>query len=174
MRLVSTKHSNFRGLKDDEHTFSETNIIIGDNGAGKTSLIEAIYVSLLGTPLNSFSKANKELSRNEEGFFLSESMILDTRGVGSKQSFVSTNKKKTLSSNDTSITVREAFLSTPICLIDSNIEKIASESPQYRRRLVDRSVFHVEQKHAESYKKLEKALKPVSYTHLTLPTILLV
>ena len=159
MRLISTKHCNFRGLKDDEHTFSETNIIIGDNGAGKTSLIEAIYVSLLGTPLNSFSKANKELSRHEEGVFLSESMILDTKGVSSKQSFVSTNKKKTLSSNDTSITVREAFLSTPICLIDSNIEKIASESPQYRRRLVDRSVFHVEQKHAESYKKLEKALK---------------
>jgi len=88
LRLISTKHSNFRGLKDDEHTFSETNIIIGDNGAGKTSLIEAIYVSLLGTPLNSFSKANKELSRNEEGLFLSESMILDTKGVGSKQSFV--------------------------------------------------------------------------------------
>ena len=86
-------------------------------------------------------------------------MIIDTKGVSSKQSFVSTNKKKTLSSNDTSITVREAFLSTPICLIDSNIEKIASETPQYRRRLVDRSVFHVEQKHAESYKKLEKALK---------------
>ena len=159
MRLVSTKHRNFRGLKDDEHTFSETNIIIGDNGAGKTSLIEAIYVSLLGTPLNSFSKANKELSRHEEGVFLSESVILDTKGVNSKQSFESTNKKKTLSSNDTSMTVREAFLSTPICLIDSNIEKIASESPQYRRRLVDRSVFHVEQKHAESYKKLEKALK---------------
>ena len=83
-------------------------------------------------------------------------MILDTKGLTSKQSFVSTNKKKTLSSNDSSITVREAFLSTPICLIDSNIEKIASESLQYRRRLVDRSVFHVEQKHAESYKKLEK------------------
>ena len=159
MRLISTKHSNFRGLKDDEHTFSETNIIIGDNGVGKTSLIEAIYVSLLGTPLNSFSKASKELSRNNEGFFLSESTILDSKGIKSKHSFLSTNKKKKLSSNDISMTIRDAFLSTPICLIDSNIEKIASESPLYRRRLVDRSVFHVEQKHAQSYKKLEKALK---------------
>ena len=96
MRLISTKHSNFRGLRDDEHTFSETNIIIGDNGAGKTSLIEAIYVSLLGTPLNSFSKAKKDLSRNEEGVFISESMILDTNGVKSKKSFVSTNKQKKL------------------------------------------------------------------------------
>ena len=159
MRLISTKHSSFRGLRDDEHIFSETNIIIGDNGVGKTSLIEAVYVSLLGTPLNSFSKASKDLSRNNEGFFLSESSILSSKGVKSKQSFLSTNKQKKLSSNDINMTIREAFLSTPICLIDSNIEKIASESPQYRRRLVDRSVFHVEQKHAESYKKLEKALK---------------
>ena len=159
MRLISTKHSNFRGLRDDEHIFSETNIIIGDNGVGKTSLIEAVYVSLLGTPLNSLSKASKELSRNNEGFFLSESAILNSKGVKSKQSFLSTNKQKKLSSNDINMTIREAFLSTPICLIDSNIEKIASESPQYRRRLVDRSVFHVEQKHAESYKKLEKAIK---------------
>jgi Recombinational DNA repair ATPase (RecF pathway) len=87
LRLISTKYSNFRGLKDDEHTFSESNIIIGDNGAGKTSLIEAIYVSLLGTPLNSFSKANKELSRNEEGLFLSESKNIDTKGVSSKPVF---------------------------------------------------------------------------------------
>ena len=69
MRLVSTKHSNFRVLIDDKHTFSDSKIIIGKNGAGKTSLIEAIYVSFLVTPLNSFSKANKELSRNEEGLF---------------------------------------------------------------------------------------------------------
>ena len=95
MRLVSTKHSNFRGLKDDEHTFSETNIIIGDNGAGKTSLIEAIYVSLLGTPLNSFSKANKSCPEMKRAFFIRINDLLDTKGVSSKQSFVSTNKKNT-------------------------------------------------------------------------------
>ena len=123
MRLISTKHSNFRGLKDDEHKFSETNIIIGDNGVGKTSLIEAVYVSLLGTPLNSFNKANKELSRDNNGLFLSESTILNSNGLKSKQAFLSTSKQKKLSVNDTDVTVREAFLSTPICLIDSNIEK---------------------------------------------------
>jgi len=159
LRLLSTKHSSFKGLKDDEHTFSDTNIILGDNGAGKTSLIEAIYTSLLGTPINSFAKANKELSRNSEGPFISESILLNPQGLKVKQSFLSTKTSKKLMSNDERITIREAFLCTPISLIDCNIEKIASESPQYRRRLIDRSVFHVEQKHAESYKRLEKALK---------------
>ena len=79
MRLLSTKHSSFKGLKDDEHTFSDTNIILGDNGAGKTSLIEAIYTSLIGTPINSFAKANKELSRNSEGPFISESILLNPK-----------------------------------------------------------------------------------------------
>ena len=57
------------------------------------------------------------------------------------------------------MSVREAFLETPVCLVDSSVDKISSETPEYRRRLVDRSVFHVEQKHAESYKKMQKAIK---------------
>lgn len=159
MRLLSTKHSTFKGLKDDKHSFSDTNIILGDNGAGKTSLIEAIYTSLLGSSIGSFTKANKELSRNSHGPFMSESTVLNPQGLKVKRCFLSTKTNKKLMSNEEKITIREAFLSTPISLIDCNIEKIASESPKYRRRLIDRSVFHVEPKHAESYKRLEKALK---------------
>ena len=59
MRLVSNTHSSFRALQDDEHEFSNINLVLGNNGEGKTSLLESIYVSMLGTPLNSFTRAGR-------------------------------------------------------------------------------------------------------------------
>ena len=159
MRLVSNTHSSFRGLQDDEHEFSNINLVLGNNGEGKTSLLESIYVSMLGTPLNSFTRAGKELSRNNEGLFSSESTAIDDRGNTTIYKFSSTNSGRKHLTDDTRTTIRDAYLSTPVCLIDSNIEKIASESPDYRRKLIDRSAFHVEPEHAESYRKLQKAIK---------------
>ncbi|MDC0064671.1 AAA family ATPase, partial [Gammaproteobacteria bacterium] len=159
MRLLSHKHSNFRGLLDSNYDLTDINLIVGDNGTGKTSLLEAVYVSLLGTPLNSFSPAGIDLTRNASGSLMAESTLLNERDQTYPQGFVLDNNNKGLTSNGNKITVREAFLETPVCLIDSSVDKVSSESPEYRRRLVDRSVFHVEQKHAESYKKMQKAIR---------------
>ncbi|MDA7596645.1 DNA replication and repair protein RecF [Gammaproteobacteria bacterium] len=159
MRLLSHKHSNFRGLLDSSYDLNDINLIVGDNGTGKTSLLESVYVSLLGTPLNSFSSAGIDLTRNASGSLIADSTLLNDRDQAYSQGFFLENQKKRLTSNGNKVSVREAFLETPVCLIDSNVDKISSESPDYRRRLVDRSVFHVEQKHAESYKKMQKAIK---------------
>ncbi len=159
MRLVSNTYSSFRGLLDAVHEFSNINLVLGNNGDGKTSLLEAIYVSLLGTPLNSFTKAGRELSRNNKGFFSSESKAVDHRGNTTIYKFCTTSSGSKHLTDDTKTTIREAYLRTPVCLIGSNIEKIASESPDYRRKLIDRSAFHVEPEHAESYRKLQKAIK---------------
>ena len=159
MRLLSHKHSNFRGLQDNNYDLTDTNLIVGDNGTGKTSLLESVYVSLLGTPLNSFSAAGIDLSRNASGTLVTGSTLTNDRDQSYSQGFVLDKHNKRLTSNGNKVSVRQAFLETPICLIDSNVDKVSSESPEYRRRLVDRSVFHVEQKHAESYKKMQKAIK---------------
>ena len=47
MRLVSNRHSSFRGLVDEEHEFSNINLVLGNNGDGKTSLLEARFVDRL-------------------------------------------------------------------------------------------------------------------------------
>jgi len=159
LRLLSHKHSNFRGLLDNNYELTDINLIVGDNGTGKTSLLESVYVSLLGTPLNSFSSAGIDLSRNACGTLVADSTLTKHRDQLYSQGFVLERHKKRLTSNGNKMSVREAFLETPVCLVDSSVDKISSESPEYRRRLIDRSVFHVEQKHAESYKKMQKAIK---------------
>tara|TARA_B100001094_G_scaffold283414_1_gene296134 strand:- start:16 stop:1071 length:1056 start_codon:yes stop_codon:yes gene_type:complete len=159
LHILSHKHSNFRGLADNNYDLTNTNLVVGDNGTGKTSLLESIYVSLLGTPLNSFSTAGVELSRNASGTLMTDSRLINDRDQLYSQGFVLDKHNKRLTSNGTILSVREAFLETPVCLIDPSVDRVSSESPEYRRRLVDRSVFHVEQKHAESYKKMQKGIK---------------
>lgn len=49
MRLLEAKISNFKGITHEEFCFKEEfNIIIGDNGIGKTSVLEALSVALGG------------------------------------------------------------------------------------------------------------------------------
>ncbi len=51
-RMISEVHlKNFRGFKDFAVTkFSGINVIVGDNGAGKTALLEAIWLTLCASP----------------------------------------------------------------------------------------------------------------------------
>ena len=159
MKLISHKHSGVRGLKDEKHEFSMLNNVVGNNGDGKTSLLESIYVSLLGTPFGSLKRAGNEISRNKQGSFEAVSTLNNSIHKATCLSYKLINNKKKHEVNGDPITMREAFLSNPVCLIGSDIERVASESPDYRRRLLDRAVFHVEHKHVESYKILSKALK---------------
>ena len=159
MKLISHKHSGVRGLKDEKHEFSMLNNVVGNNGDGKTSLLESIYVSLLGTPFSSLKRAGNEISRNKQGNFEAVSTLDNGLHKSICLSYKLINNKKKHEVNGDPTTMREAFLNTPVCLIGSDIERVASESPDYRRRLLDRAVFHVEHKHVESYKRLSKALK---------------
>jgi Recombinational DNA repair ATPase (RecF pathway) len=119
LRLVSNTHSSFRGLQDGEHEFSNINLVLGNNGDGKTSLLESIYVSMLGTPLNSFARAGRELSRNNEGLFSAESKAIDHRGNTTIYKFSSTNNGRMHLTDDKKTTIRDAYLSNPVCLINS-------------------------------------------------------
>lgn len=49
MQLEHIKITNFKGIRHEEFSFTpEVNLIIGDNGTGKTSILEAISVALGG------------------------------------------------------------------------------------------------------------------------------
>ena len=49
MNLKSVSIKNFKGVKNMEIEFTpKVNLLIGDNGAGKTSVLEAIAVALSG------------------------------------------------------------------------------------------------------------------------------
>lgn len=49
MQIEQIEISNFKGIQEEKFAFTpEVNLIIGDNGTGKTSVLEAISVALGG------------------------------------------------------------------------------------------------------------------------------
>ena len=73
--LENIEVKNFRGIEESTFEFDEgTNLIIGDNGSGKTSLIRAIRASL--------GQLVKELSTVNEAVRDEEDVRIDTRSIG--------------------------------------------------------------------------------------------
>ena len=56
--LNSILHKNLRGLKNNEHELERTTHIVGDNGSGKTTILEAVTLLLTGKTFLSVNKNN--------------------------------------------------------------------------------------------------------------------
>jgi DNA replication and repair protein RecF len=72
-----------------------TTLIIGENGSGKTSVLEAIYMALRG---KSFKATDKEIVRHEADFYRAEIDLIDAQKViirfnGLKKEFEIDGKK---------------------------------------------------------------------------------
>ena len=93
--------------------FSNVNLVLGNNGDGKTSLLEAIYVSLLGTPLNSFSRAGMSYLEITKDCSHQSQKPLINEGNTTIYNFSSTNNGRKHLTDDTKITIREAYLEHP-------------------------------------------------------------
>ena len=70
MVISSLKLKNFRNYKDLEIKFDEKlNLILGENGQGKTSILEALYINSFGKSLS--ASHDKEMIKfGENGVIL--------------------------------------------------------------------------------------------------------
>lgn len=142
MSLSNFKVLNFRNLSEVQLDFSqEINIFHGENGSGKTSLLEAIYHLGMGRSFRTrFS--DRVIQDGAEKF----SVYGDIAGIptGIERSLankliVRLNKRKITS-------ISQLVDQFPIQLINPHIHQLIDGSPKIRRQFVDWGVFHVEQK----------------------------
>lgn len=59
MKIVNLKIRNFRGIKKAELTFNNSQVFIGDNNTGKTTILEALDLALGPDRLNRFPAVNE-------------------------------------------------------------------------------------------------------------------
>ena len=156
LSLESLSHNSYRGLKDNKTAFSDVNHIIGKNGSGKTSLIEAVVLLLTG---RSFQGARLSDLTNKDGTSFAISGNVN-RGVTHRDKLLLNYKNGTKAHtlNGKRLGQQYAHTSFPLCLIDNNIIHLSSGKPNYRRDVLDRAVFHVEPEHARNHKKIKKCL----------------
>lgn len=149
----------FRNIASLELTPSSgINFIVGENGSGKTSLLEAIY--LLGMGRSFRSRTLKSLINADYDYAQVFARLDEQIPVGirlDKQSVQIRLNKAPLKK----LSELAAYL--PLQLIPANCHQFFEHGPRFRRQLADWGVFHVEHGFLNQWQTYRKALQQRNY-----------
>ena len=155
MSINRLKINHFRNLAEIDLELSPSfNLFFGQNGAGKTSLLEAVYY--LSRNRSFRSNYNKRIIQFDEKRLVLYSQINnDSIGIEralSGESLIKINGD-TVQSN--------ALLASyfPLILIHADTFHILDSGPDYRRQFMDWGMFHVEHDYLILWKRYQKLLK---------------
>lgn len=145
--------SHFRNFKEIEiQPASRINLILGENGSGKTSLLEAIH--LLGLGRSFRTRVIKNAVQFNAQYCRVFARIQNQTPVGF-QFDLSTGMHIRLN-NAPLKKLSELATHLPLQFIPANCHAFFESGPRFRRKLVDWGLFHVEHEflyHWQSYRK---------------------
>jgi DNA replication and repair protein RecF len=160
LRLLNLTTTNFRNLAPATLTWSaEVNLIVGDNGAGKTNLLEAISVL---TTLYSFrTRRMHGLVRHGEREFFVAGEIAGREGRRRLEQTVSIGPPLTreLSVDGRRATTAEFLEICPIFAITGAHQLLVTGPPIQRRRFLDRYAFLLEPVTLQEVRRYQRALR---------------
>jgi len=147
----------FRTHGDRTFEFSPgATIIIGPNGSGKTSIIEAVHVALRGS---SFKGSDGEIVRREDDWYRIDVSFneADTRTVKFDPQRA-TGKKQYVIDGKTHYRL-PAQHKLPIVLFEPEDLRLLNGSPTRRRQFIDQFISQLDPKYALSLRRYDRALK---------------
>lgn len=153
--IKNVKLNNFRIHENYQRDFDDnTTLILGENGCGKTSVLEAIYVGLQG---KSFRAVDREIIRKGAEFYRAEinysngeKVTVFYDGAKDKKQFLVKDKK----------TVRLSKHNRyPIILFLPEDLHLVVSSPTSKREYFDRLISQLDDKYSNSLSRYNKVLK---------------
>lgn len=157
MKISSLKLVNFRNYEKVELKFQDNlNIIFGNNGSGKTNLVEAIYaLSLTKSFRNSNDKnliKKGELSTNIEGVVINNTENL-------YQVIINKEGKKVKIDKTIISKISDYISNIKIVLLQPDEQTIFSDSPSIRRKLLNIEISQIEKDYIIYLNNYNKILK---------------
>ena len=148
----------FRCLEDTRlRLHPRLNWIVGDNGAGKTSVLEAIYWLGRG---RSFRASRPALcTRHGDSAWLVRGRIGftdrpdDVVRIGYSGGGIATHR------NQATTTLVEHARVLPMQMVEPGLHRVVEDGPAYRRRFLDWGMFHVEPRYLALWRSYARALR---------------
>jgi len=153
MTIKSIRVQNFRKHRDFRVEFKKNiTIITGENGIGKTSLIEAIYIALTG---KSWRSNFCEITKNNKEWWRVDIVFDDNKKRTVK--FQSNQKEFEIDGKKFSLLPQKNKM--PIILFEPNDLNLLYNSPSRRRDYIDKFIAGIDIKHQKNINKYERILK---------------
>ena len=159
-QLTQLRVSNLRNIESaDINPGSASNIIFGENGAGKSSLLEAINILSVGRSFR--TRKYKGLIKESHNEFIVFGRVEDkdqpASTIGIERNKSDSGQFRVNGQNITSSAELANIL--PCLVINSQSFKLLEGSPKDRRMFFDWLVFHVKHEFASDWKQYGKCLK---------------
>ena len=155
MQVLNLKLNNFRSHISSYYDISDETYFIGENGTGKTSILESIYI-LFG--LKSFKKQpfSSIISFNTD-FFRIESEISEAE-YNSNVVCLYKNKRSTLYNGDEVENIADYIYNYPVAFYTPENLGILSKEQVDRRNFLDRFIFYYDKNHIYDIKTYTRIL----------------
>ncbi len=134
-------------------------LILGSNGVGKTSILEAISIFSYGKGIRS-AKYYDMISKGKEGFLIDLDLYLrDNYILEYQTSYNKKNKSRKVMINNKEITTKYSRKNIPMLWIAPYTEKIFTGSAFLRRNFLDKLVNIFDNSHSVRLNEYDKILK---------------
>ena len=131
------------------------NLILGDNGSGKTSMLEAIHLLALGRSFR--TRSLKNIVQFGQQQFQVIGKIKEDTPVGLQ---FNVNIGLQIRLNNAPLKkLSELAIQLPLQLIPANCHQFFEQGPRYRRQLLDWGLFHVEPSFNYQWQSYRKVLQ---------------
>lgn len=158
MYIKSLKLKNFRNYEDLSIDFDErVNLITGQNAQGKTNLIEALYLSSMGSSFRTNHDTELVKFGEDQAYIkvTAEKEYTDTDVAV----ILSSNSKKFIKLDGKTIRRTSDLLNNIIIVIFSPDDlRIVKDEPEKRRKFIDRELSQIKPAYYYSFMKYRRAL----------------
>jgi len=157
MKIENLRLTNYRNYDNLEISFSDTlNLIYGNNGSGKSNLIEAIYMLALTKSFRTNNDVNL-ISKGREETSIKGTII--TSEKTKYQLDLTTAGKKVYIDSDKVNKISDYVSRINIILFNPLDTKIISDSPSFRRKLLDIEISQINKEYLLLLSSYNKILK---------------
>lgn len=159
MPFLSISFTNFRNIKNGTIDLLDKEVyFIGDNGQGKSNLLESLYLSAYG---NSFRTNNDaEMVHHGEDSFSVRSIFRDERNHTNSISVFFQKGNKKIEKNAKQIHDRKELVDTIPCVLFSHEDlDFSAGSPDRKRFFIDQSLSMYDSSYIDLIRQYKKILK---------------